>query len=208
MAAAAVTRFPPQNFSPSYECAGWGFALGYARRHCKPNSIVIVSVVDVNPWDISFWRASDHWGKSGFGISTVVFRVPPDGKFDINFGQSQSSYHMGEFCIELRKWLNSSKSERANVPFLPENMVGIYSQFLDTNRVLPDLHHKFGHCFGSDTWISYIVHSEQGLVVPGLVYTATSASLRGYRAIMDMRVSETATLAFTGEPALVEEMRQ
>ena len=189
-AAAARTRLPPQNFTASYECAGWGFALAYGRRHCWPNSALIVSVVDLNLLDISFWRNSPEWGLSGFGISTIVMRVPESGEFHIEAGASQSRFHMGEFCAALRKWLAVSPSHWANTPFLPASMVGIYDQFLPKDRVLPDLHAQYGHCFGSDTWISYINYLGEGRLRRGGHYTATSASLRGFWAITDVRVAQ------------------
>lgn len=206
-AAAKHMRSPPENFTAAYECAGWGFALAFAGRHCRPGSAVVISVVDLNPFDISFWRGNAHWGHSGFGISTVVLRVPQDGRFQIETRASQSSYHMGEFCVALRKWLASSRSTFANTPFLPQSMVGIYAQFLPVERVLPDLHAEFGHCFGSDTWVSFIRHHEQGHIRPGGIYTATSASLRGYWAITDLKIADDALLAFVGEDGCIAQIQ-
>lgn len=188
-AAAVHTRLPPENFSASYECAGWGFALSYGRRHCWPGAALIVSVVDLNLLDISFWRNNPEWGHSGFGIATVVLRVPERGDFHIEAGASQSPFHMGEFCVALRKWLAVSPSTWTNTPFLPASMVGIYDRFLSKDRVLPDLHAQYGHCFGSDTWISYITYLGEGRLQRGGHYTATSASLRGFWAITDVRVA-------------------
>lgn len=189
-AARAWTRMPPQNFTASYECAGWGYALSYARRHCWPGAALIVSVVDLNLLDISFWRESPEWGRSGFGVATVVLRVPAIGDFRVETGASQSPFHMGEFCAALRRWLNASPSAGANTPFLPPGMVDIYGRMLPKDRVLPDLHGRFGHCFGSDTWISFITHLGEGRLQRGGRYTATSASLRGFWSITDVRVAE------------------
>ena len=171
-AAAQYTRHPPQNFSASYECAGWGFALEYALRRAKPGQYVVLQVVDINLLDVSFWRASPQWGKSGFGISTVVWKVPENGDYALQVDASKSSYHMGEFCVALRKWMAASSLPFANVPFLPEDMIGIYANFLDGKRLMPDLHAGYGHCFGSDTWISYLTFLQSGLLQPGGDYIA------------------------------------
>ncbi len=205
-AAKSHTRLPPHNFSAAYECAGWGFALAYARRHCWPGAALVISVIDLNLFDISFWRDNADWGHSGFGISTVVLRVPADGAFRIEASASQSSYHMGEFCVALRKWMATSEARYANTPFLPAGMVGIYGHFLPADRVLPDLHELHGHCFGSDTWVSYITHLGSGRLQRGGHYTATSASLRGYWAITDLRLAEDGLFGFVDEHGRLQPM--
>jgi hypothetical protein len=202
--AGAYTRLAPENFSASYECAGWGFALAYARRHCWPGSALVISVVDLNLLDISFWRNNPEWGKSGFGISTVVLRVPESGGFELEARASQSGFHMGEFCAALRKWLAKSPSACTNAPFLPPSMTGIYDHFLPKDRLLPDLHPRWGHCFGSDTWISYITHIANGRLRRGGHYTATSASLRGFWAITDLRLAEDGVFGFVGADGQLE----
>jgi hypothetical protein len=203
-AAAAHTRLPPQNFTASYECAGWGYAVAYAHRHCWPGSVQIVSVVDLNLLDISFWRDNADWGKSGFGIATVVLRVPDNGDFHIETGASQSPFHMGEFCAALRKWLATSPSPWTNTPFLPDTMVGIYDHFLPKERVLPNLHAQYGHCFGSDTWISYITNLAEGRLQRGERYTATSASLRGFWVITDVQVARNGVFGFVDAQARLQ----
>ncbi len=198
-AAERHTRFAPHNFTAAYECAGWGFALAYARRHCWPGAAIVIHVVDLNLFDISFWCGNPDWGHSGFGISSVVLRVPESGEFVVEAKASQSSYHMGEFCVALRKWLAASDSLSANTPFLPTGMVGIYDHFLPGGRIMPDLHARFGHCFGSDTWLSFITHLQDGLLRRGGHYTATSASLRGYWAMTDLRIAEDGLFGFVDE---------
>jgi hypothetical protein len=195
-AAASVTRHPPRNFTAAYECAGWGFALDYARRRASPGSHIIITVADLNLLDLSFWRGDPNWGRSCFGISTVLFKVPRDGKFPVHAKVARSVHGMGEFCVDLREWMAQSSAERANVPFLPRDMAQIYGRLLDEQRLLPNLNDRFGHCFGSDTWVSYVDHAMQGLVKPGSVYTVTCASLRGYWAITDLSVANDARLEF------------
>ncbi|MGP8431860.1 hypothetical protein ACT2FY_00760 [Paraburkholderia fungorum] len=193
-AASDVTRHPPRNFTASYECAGWGFALDYARRRARPGSRIIVTIADLNLLDLSFWRSDPNWGVSGFGISTVVFRVPVDGQFPLHAKVAQSSYGMGEFCVDLRGWMAQSRAHYANVPFLPPEMAQIYGRFLDERRLMPNLNDRFGHCFGSDTWVSFLDHAARGLLEPGGIYTATCASLRGYWAITDLAIAADARL--------------
>lgn len=206
-AASAYTKHPPQNFTASYECAGWGFALDYARRRCWPDSIIILTVMDLNLFDISFWRHNEAWGRSGFGISTVVFRVPKQANYPIEVGVAKSNYCMGEFCAALRKWMIRSPSKYANVPFLPQSMIGIYTHFLPEHRILPNLHTQYGHCFGSDTWLSYITSAIEGLIEPENSYTATSASLRGYWTMTDICVAKGARFAISSEAPLVDGRR-
>lgn len=185
-AAAEVTDKPPRNFTASYECAGWGFALEYARRRARPGSRIVITIADLNVLDFSFWRRNPNWGPSGFGVTTLVVRLPTDGAFPLTTKIAQSLHGMGEYCVDLRKWLACSPSRAANVPFLPAGMAEIYKHFLKQERLLPNLHDRYGHCFGSDTWLSYINHAKSGQLGPNDVYTATSASLRGYWAISDI----------------------
>jgi hypothetical protein len=191
-AAARVTRHPPRNFTASYECAGWGFVLDYARRRARPGSRIIVTIADLNLLDLSFWREDANWGMSGYGVSTVIFKVPDSGKFPLRAKVAQSTYGMGEFCVDLSGWMTRSSAQYANVPFLPDKIAQIYGRFLDPQRLLPNLHDRFGHCFGSDTWVSYVDHATRGLIKRGEIYTATCASLRGYWAITDLLIAHEA----------------
>lgn len=50
-AIAAHTPKVPRNFTASYECAGWGFALDYARRRLPQGGRVLLVVVDLNVLD-------------------------------------------------------------------------------------------------------------------------------------------------------------
>ncbi|MBV8753554.1 MAG: hypothetical protein JO309_01600 [Pseudonocardiales bacterium] len=196
-AASRFTDKPPENFTASYECAGWGFALEYAKRRFLPGSHIVITVADLNVLDFSFWRGNPNWGNSGFGIATVVFKVPEDGRFPLIARVAQSSYGMAEFCVDLRKWLETSESGLANVPFLPSGMAEIYTHFLKSECLMPNLHGQYGHCFGSDTWVSYITHAKSGRLDAGRIYTATSASLRGYWSITDLTFSDDCRFEFT-----------
>ena len=191
----------PRNFTASYECAGWGFALDYAQRRLPLGGRVLLVVADLNVLDISFWRENENWGHSGFGVSTVLVTIPPAAELSLRVGVAKSDQGMGEFCADLRKWLKTSTGALTNVPFLPAEMTGIYSHFLPSDRVMRDLHSDWGHCFGSDTWISFIDAYQRKDIVPGSVYCATSASLRGYWALTDVMVSDTFQASF--RPAIV-----
>lgn len=52
----------PRNFTASYECAGWGFALDYAQRRLPLGGRVLLVVADLNVLDISFWRGERELG--------------------------------------------------------------------------------------------------------------------------------------------------
>lgn len=183
-----ITPAAPRNFTASYECAGWGYALGYARRRLPEGGLVAITVADVNLLDIGFWRESEHWGRSGFGVATVLLRLPPADKIRMITGAAKSTQAMGEFCVDLRKWLANTPEGLANTPFLPPEMAAIYDHFLPMARIMPDLHARFGHAFGSDTWLSWITHLDGGLLRPGETHIATSASLRGFWAICDLAI--------------------
>lgn len=202
---ATHTSVVPQNFTASYECAGWGFALDYARRRLPKGGRVLIVVADLNVLDISFWRENENWGQSGFGISTVLVTLPPSDALALTVGVAKSDQGMGEFCANLRKWLRSSEGAVTNVPFLPEDMAGLYSHFLPADRVMRNLHADWGHCFGSDTWISFIDAYQRKEIVPGCTYCATSASLRGYWTLSDVVLTQSFQAAFR-DPARLPEL--
>lgn len=170
---------PPMNFTSSYECAGWGFALAHAARRMPGAGYALVLVCDINLLDITFWDGDPNWGKSGFGISSVLLSLPPAPRRNLVTQVARSSQGMGEFCADLRKWLAANPEGLANVPFLPAEMAQIYDHFLPSERLMPHLHDRWGHCFGSDTWLSFITHIKGWLLAPGSVHNATSASMRG-----------------------------
>lgn len=187
------TAHVPSNFTASYECAGWGFALDYASRRAPQAGYALITVVDLNILDISFWRGDKNWGSSGFGISTVLFKLPPVDQRDITAKVAKSAQGMGEFCADLRGCMRRSQAQLANVPFLPEEMAGIYDHFLDTGRLMPNLHGQWGHAFGSDTWINYIQALDDGLLDRDGLFLATSASLRGYWTYTEVTLSDALT---------------
>jgi len=199
------TPVVPRNFTASYECAGWGFALDYAQRRLPKGGRVLIVVADLNVLDISFWRQNENWGQSGFGISTVLIYLPSADDLNLRVGVAKSTQGMGEFCADLRKWLKTSQGVLANVPFLPAEMTSIYSHFLPADRLMRDLHADWGHCFGSDTWINFIDAFQREDIVPGHVYCATSASLRGYWALSDVILTDDFCATFR-EPAIVPVM--
>lgn len=179
----------PRNFTPAYECAGWGFALKYAERRMPQAGYAVILVVDINILGISFWDGDPNWGDSGFGISAVLLRLPDVSQRRLTTSVARSTQGMGEFCAALRGWLKDTPRGLANVPFLPAQMTQIYDHFLPQDRIMPHLHDRFGHAFGSDTWLSYITHINAGLLAPGSVHTATSASLRGYWTMSELELA-------------------
>jgi hypothetical protein len=191
---------PPMNFTPSYECAGWGFALANAGRRMPQAGYAVILVCDINLLDISFWNGDPNWGDSGFGIAAVLLRLPDVARRGIVTRVARSTQGMGEFCADLRQWLAVHPAGLANVPFLPEQMAQIYGHFLPADRVMPHLHDHWGHCFGSDTWLSFITHIQGGLLLPGSVHTATSASLRGYWAMTELEISPDVQTALIPAP--------
>jgi len=185
------TAHVPSNFTASYECAGWGFALDYAKRRAPQAGYALLTVVDLNILDISFWRGDKNWGSSGFGISTVLLKMPEVAQRNITAKVAKSTQGMGEFCADLRSFMKDSDAGLANVPFLPAEMAGIYDHFLDGARLMPNLHCDWGHCFGSDTWINYIHALNGGLAKPDETHLATSASLRGYWTYTEVALAKT-----------------
>ncbi|MBV8753544.1 MAG: hypothetical protein JO309_01550 [Pseudonocardiales bacterium] len=180
------TRCPPENFVTAYECASWGYVLRYAKSCKLAAPYVVVTILDLNVFDLSYWRASPMWGHSGFGVATVVLRCSTD---DFIYCQtSKSSNAFGEFCFDLRNVMAKDATLLACPPFFPPNIAVLYDRLLPTERLLPNRNADYGHSFGADPWIALIEQRRAGLDRPGDVFLATSIALSGYWCFAEVRL--------------------
>jgi hypothetical protein len=181
-------RHAPQTVVNSYECAGWGGVLRYACQAWPVVRSAACIIVDLNVSDLEFWLHRSDWGASGFGISVLQFALSENAGRHISVGVAKSDNRMAEFALALRRHLAARpNSTPVALPFLPANISDMFDRAIPGMNRLPDLHHRLGHCFGSDPWISILEH-EASIRAIGLPVLATSVSLSGYWVLADISV--------------------
>lgn len=185
------------SFVSAYECASWGYCLSYAKRFLRPGQYVAISVLDLNLFDFSYWHANPNWGSSGFGLSTLVFRLSADDRVECHIGKSINGF--GEFCLDMRRCAQEDEGLTLIPPFFPHNIAAMYTKLIAEDRRLPNLTDLHGHCFGSDPWIALIGRHGANEIALQDRYLATSVALNGYWCFAELQLAREGVFAF-GEP--------
>jgi hypothetical protein len=144
-----------------YECAGWGYVLRYvlAKAALTGARRLLLQIVDVDIHRFTYWLDTPHWGHSGFGICTLVVDVHPGDDWPLRLGApapANAMVHMGQ---ALRAFSRARPGVPVAVPFFKEASRRALLMYLDGATVLPDGFARFGHAFGSDPWISLLLHA-------------------------------------------------
>ncbi len=173
------------SFINTYECASWGYSLRYYLKqnpHCR---YLLVSILDANVLRLNFWKQNENWGKSGFGLCTFLLEVTQDELADetenpIKANCAVTHNSTPEFATIIRRMVTGREDITLALPFFPESIRQIFTRMLGSFQQLPDLHDRWGHCFGSDPWLSIINQGvTQGFREPTKIL-ACSIALNGY----------------------------
>lgn len=184
---------PDASFINTYECASWGYSLRYYLRQNPDTRYVMVSILDVNVLDLSFWQSNENWGKSGFGLCTFLLEVESFNKHDISAGCTVTYNTTPEFATIVRKMAIGRDDLTLSLPFFPENIRQIFTKLLSGFDKLPDLHGRWGHCFGSDPWLNIISHGMNGGFPQRKELLACSIALNGYYCTAEVCVDQHST---------------
>ncbi|WP_444922478.1 hypothetical protein ACJJID_09280 [Microbulbifer sp. CnH-101-G] len=184
---------PVTSFVNTYECASWGYSLRYYLRQNPTARYVIVSILDANVLDLSFWQSNENWGKSGFGLCTLLLEVESFNREDITAGCAVTYNTTPEFATIVRKMASNGKDLTLSLPFFPENIRQIFTRLLNGFQQLPDLHDRWGHCFGSDPWLNIISHGVAGRFQAREKLLACSIALNGYYCTAEVSVDQDST---------------
>ena len=85
-----------------------------------------------------------------------------------------------EVATIIRRMATGREDLTLALPFFPENIRQIFTRMLGGFQQLPDLHDRWGHCFGSDPWLSIINQGiAEGFREPTKIL-ACSIALNGY----------------------------
>lgn len=175
------------NFVSSYECASWGYCLRYAAQELEPGEMVAISVLDINILNLSYWEGNSNWGKSGFGLATIVLTLDEETGITCNIAKSINAF--GEFCLDMRSRAQTETDSLLVPPFFPHDIASMYTKLVPEERRTQNLTDTWGHCFGSDPWVGLIEEVRAGGDWAGQTYTATSVALNGYWVLARLRLN-------------------
>ena len=184
-------KFPPTQFVNAYECAGWGYALRLLSKYYEKHSYVLISILDLNLEQLSFWEESEAWGRSGFGVSTVLLKIGDPNALKV--AKSVSSNPMADFCMNIKRHGKAVNTEFLATPFFPLKTQKLNDRILKGFNRLDDRHETMGHCFGSDPWISII---KTGVELQGTSILAGSLAYSGYWCMLGLDIDKNASLSY------------
>lgn len=180
----------PHSFTHAYECACWGYCLQHHFEYRRNQKYLTISIMDINSLEMKYWSASDHWGKSGFGITTLFFEISEDGGSHqlIHTGVARGGNNIIGFASFANQIIKGSQANMLSLPFFPDSMSMPVRRSLKDIELLTERHATYGHSFGSDPWISFIKdHQEMGLADRQILFG--SLALRGYYCFADIHIA-------------------
>jgi len=191
----------PDTYINAYECASWGYSLRHYLTYAKAEKkrFLLVSILDANLYDLTFWRYNENWHESGFGITTVLLEVIGEVSNELITQCALTHNSMAEFATVVRRTVTGRDNVCLALPFFPEHIQEMFNKLLAKQWRLPDLHHNWGHCFGSDPWLSILCHSLENPPVEEQKYMAASLALNGYFAMAEVRVNQDTHLILNEE---------
>ena len=187
-----TVKIPPNLYIDAYECASWGYALRYHINQYSTSPNLLLSILDIDFFDLNHWLESPHWGKSGFGITTL-FLEKTANKIKLIASCANGASPITEFAFTIKEIVKSYPQCMVAVPFFPEPARNILSKIIGQFAKFPDLHNKGGHCFGSDPWVSII---ERLVINNNLLdkeLLACSYALNSYIAIVKIKIANDIT---------------
>jgi hypothetical protein len=179
----------PRSFTHAYECACWGFCLSYHLQHKPHDKLLIISIMDVNSMEMSYWTSNAQWGKSGFGLMTLCFELTGDDCGNLlHTGMGFGGNDIIAFASIAKQVVRDFKATTLSLPFFPEKISIPVRRSLKGIELLSERHSDYGHAFGSDPWISFIRdHAESDKSGQRIVFG--SLALRGYYCFADIFIA-------------------
>jgi hypothetical protein len=188
----------PSTFVNAYECASWGYSL----RHYLTqggSKYLLVSILDANFYEFEFWRYNQHWENSGFGIATILLQIEGELTDELLVGATTTHNSMAEFATIVRRIAAKKNDVTLSMPFFPLNIREMFIKLLAGQPQLPDLHDDWGHCFGSDPWLSLLHYGLNNKLQTNKNFMVCSYALNGYYAIANVKMTSKTQLTLKTE---------
>jgi len=184
-AVAARAPRPVDWMTHGYECAGWGFVLRYLREKAAGSGTrrVLLQIVDVDIHELSYWLANPNWGDSGFGICTLVLEIDASEGDALQLGTAAPANAMVQMGRRLRQFALERPGAPVALPFFRDASRRVLLKSIEPARTHPDGYARFGHAFGSDPWISLLLHLRERGACASRTAIVNSLALNGYFAI-------------------------
>ncbi|MBA2881878.1 hypothetical protein HNR65_002209 [Desulfosalsimonas propionicica] len=181
----------PVAFVNAYECASWGYAIRYHLQKHPDTRFVLISVIDANVYNFEFWIYNENWEHSGFGITTLLIERVSENKDRLITGFASGHNPMMAFAIAIRKAAVNYPGNTITLPLFPQRIREMLASVLNKSHILPNDHEQWGHCFGSDPWLSILNNTELDSSGKPLnnSYLACSLALNGYYSILEAVVN-------------------
>jgi hypothetical protein len=178
----------PMAFLHTYMCAGWGYALRYFSRHTNAR-LVMISIIDVDIHDLAYHRQHPLIGNMGFGISTILLRLPDCRDETAETGGPYADSAFKEFIRALKLHNARRKPVLTFIPFFGANLGSIAEKIMGKSNLGVNQHDLYGHCFGSDPWIGVIEWLQKHPLADAVNVTAGAVAFSGYYTLCDIGIS-------------------
>jgi hypothetical protein len=204
----------PATILASYECAGWGYALRFYAQHTAARQ-VLVTIVDVDLHNYSTLTSDMYWGRSGYGVTTLLLELPIGEPLSIATGWAPHTRtgwgnHIRAFAnlshaIKIRQL--GGERHFVSAPFLPPEVRQTLERVVGADRLFPNRLGTYGHCFGSDPWIGVIEWVTGTPPTRGEKVIVASLAHNGYHTMCDVQVSPDTTVdlkRFSGDDETID----
>ncbi len=171
----------------AYMCAGWGFVLRHALRHTAIRRIA-VCLVDLDLHDLSWHHEHPVIGRSGFGLSALLFDLPEARTALPECGGPHANSAFAELLMALRSHRQRHGLAPTFLPFTQPALHGMAERVLGAKTLTANRYATWGHCFGSDPWIGLIEWLAEAHTPPGRVLVG-AIGFNGYFTVSAIDVS-------------------
>ncbi|MGB7193271.1 MAG: hypothetical protein WBD81_07410 [Collimonas pratensis] len=191
----------PDWITNAYECTGWGFILRYVMQKARltgPRRLLL-QIVDTDIHNFGYWIGTSRWGKSGFGICTLLIEVTPGADDMLTLGSASQAHALVQMGRSLRSFSESRPGVSIALPFFPEMSRRALFKCFDTSLAHGDHYQRFGHSFGSDPWLSVLTELDSGSLKSGQDCIVSSLALNGYFSIAQVALAPQLRHALEGK---------
>ncbi|WP_219637300.1 hypothetical protein [Pseudomonas chlororaphis] len=200
-AIAATCGRRPDWLTNAYECTGWGFILRHVQQKARLSGPrrLLLQIVDTDIHNFTYWLGTHRWGKSGFGICTLVIDVAASDENTPALGASSPEQGLLALGRGLRNMIQSRPGMSVAVPFFPQMSRRALLKCFNSASVHTDHYPRFGHSFGSDPWLSLLAELTAGTAQADSDCLVSSLALNGYFAIAQVTLARALRFSLEGE---------